>query len=273
MSARKIQVILIGGALILFVLLFIAPKTTPPKSTTELDISSGIPATKISTDATIDVYLNTALKNSEPQLKQQFDRLLAAKQFDSLSAFWDKLKFPDLASYFAEEKAKKEKTAQAWFKAGNRYYYAIRFLKDKTEMPILYQCAMRCFNKGLELEPANIDAKIMLASCYVEGTENPMEGVARLREVEKTDSNNVKLQLTFAFFSVKSGQYDRAIARFNKVLKIDSTYIEAYLHLADVYEQQNNTDKTIEALSNYSNKTLDITAKTEIDNYIKQLKK
>jgi hypothetical protein len=57
------------------------------------------------------------------------------------------------------------------------------------------------------------------------------------------------------------------------VLKIDSNYIEAYLHLADAYEQQNNADKTIEVLSKYSAKTSDITAKTEIDNYIKQLKK
>jgi Tfp pilus assembly protein PilF len=82
----------------------------------------------------------------------------------------------------------------------------------------------------------------------------------------------VKLQLSFAFFSVKSGQYDKAIPRFNKVLKIDSNYIEAYLHLADVYEKQNNTDKTIEVLRKYSAKTSDILAKTEIDNYIKQLK-
>ncbi len=42
-----------------------------------------------------------------------------------------------------------------------------------------------------------------------------MKGIALLRDVEKTDSNNVKLQLTFAFFSVKSQQWDKAIKRFN----------------------------------------------------------
>jgi lipopolysaccharide biosynthesis regulator YciM len=112
----------------------------------------------------------------------------------------------------------------------------------------------------------------MLASCYVEGSEDPMEGIKRLREIEKTDSNNVKLQLTFAFFSVKSGQLDKAISRFNKVIAIDSNYIEAYLHLADAYEQKNETDKTIKMLEKYSAKTTDVTARIEINKYIEQLK-
>jgi Tfp pilus assembly protein PilF len=93
-----------------------------------------------------------------------------------------------------------------------------------------------------------------------------------LREVEKTDSNNVKLQLTFAFFSVKSQQWDKAIKRFNKVLEIDPLYIEAYLHLADAYEQQGQTNKTIEMLQKYASLTEDAMAKQEVLKYIEQLK-
>ena len=191
---------------------------------------------------------------------------------DSVVVFWDKLKRPDLAAYYSEELAKNDNTAAAWVKAGNRYYYAIQFIQDKTAIPVLYQSATRCFSKGLELDPKNTDAKIMLASCYVEGSEDPMEGIKRLKEIEKTDSNNVKLQLTFAFFSVKSGQLDKAITRFNKVIKIDSNYIEAYLHLADAYEQRSEIDKTIKMLEKYSAKTTDVTARMEISKYIQQLK-
>jgi hypothetical protein len=56
------------------------------------------------------------------------------------------------------------------------------------------------------------------------------------------------------------------------VIAIDSNYIEAYLHLADAYEQQGNTEKTIALLEKYAAKTQDVTAKEEIDRYIKQLK-
>ncbi len=75
------------------------------------------------------------------------------------------------------------------------------------------------------------------------------------------------------FFSVKSGQLDKAISRFKKVIQSDSNYIEAYLHLADAFEKQKNNSKAIEMLQKYISKTNDITAKNEINNYIEQLKK
>ena len=74
------------------------------------------------------------------------------------------------------------------------------------------------------------------------------------------------------FFSLKSGQLDKAIRRFNKVIAIDSTYIEAYLHLADAYERQGEVEKTIAALEKYALRTEDVTARIEINKYIQQLK-
>jgi lipopolysaccharide biosynthesis regulator YciM len=271
MSAKKTQLLLLLGALVLFVLLFIAPKIAPKNSETELQnpVSEKI---AVSTDGNLDVYLNLASKNVSLDQKVNIDKFLQAKNFDSLSIIWNKLKRPDLAAYYAEELAKEKNKAEYWFTAANRYYYSVQFTQDKSEIPVLYQSAMRCYNKGLELDPSNVDAKIMLASCFVEGTQDPMEGVSRLREIEKTDSNNVKLQLTFAFFSVKSQQMDKAINRFKKVLQIDSNYIEAYLHLADAYEQRGETEKTIRMLEKYSLKTTDITARLEINKYIEQLK-
>jgi tetratricopeptide (TPR) repeat protein len=198
--------------------------------------------------------------------------MVAAKQFDSLAVYWNRARRPDLGAYYAEQSARAGNSAEAWLKAGNRYYYSIQFIEDKSETPLLYQCAMRCFSKVLALDPKNSDAKIMLASCFVEGSPNPMDGISLLREVERIDSNNVKLQLAFAFFSVKSGQLDKAVARFNKAIKADSTYIEAYLHLADAYEQMGETGKTIEALQAYAARTPDITSRLEIEKYITQLK-
>lgn len=267
MNAKKTQILLIGGALVLFVLLFIAKKTAPLKSTNTFEQAN----TKMAADANLDLYLRMALKTLEPKKKENLDKFVNAKNYDSASVFWDKLKRPDLASFYAEEAAKKNGKGEMWLKAGNRYYYAVQFTQDKTEIPVLYQCAMRCFEKSLALDPKNTDAKIMLASCYVEGGTNPMEGISKLKEVEKTDSNNVKLQLAFAFFSVKSQQWNKAVSRFNKVLQIDSNYIEAYLHLADAYEQQGDEHKTIEVLKKYASKTNDVTARIEIEKYIKQL--
>lgn len=271
MSAKKIKVFLLVGALVLFVLLFIAPKITPKESDEKSPVSMSN-STVNSTDVTLQVYLNLAIKSLSLKEKKTYDSLIALKRLDSVAILWNKIKRPDLAAYFLEEEAKKFNTPELWFNAANRYYYSVPFVQDKTEEPILYQCAMRCFQNGLKLDPKNGDAKIMLASCYVESGTNPMEGITQLKEIEKTDSNNVKLQLTFAFFSVKSGQLDKAIKRFNKVLEIDPEYLEAYLHLADIYEQLEDKAKTIEVLEKYASKTTDVTARLEVNKYIDQLK-
>lgn len=268
MSASHTRLLLVIGALVLSVLLFIAPKHPGP-----VQASHQAAPGAASLNGNLGVYASMALKSLAPKEKERFDRLLVKKQYDSLVAFWDKARRPDLAANYAEEAAKHTNVITDWEKAGNRYYYAVQFCQDKSEIPVLYQCAMRCFQNVLNRDPKNTDARIMLASCYVEGTPNPMEGVSRLKEIEKTDSNNVKLQLTFAFFSVKSGQLDKAISRFNKVIDLDSTYIEVYLHLADAYEQQGHTGKTIEMLEKYQRRASDPTARIEINKYIEQLKK
>lgn len=258
-KVKKTQLLLIVAAVVLSVLLYFAPKHSDAASEKKTEQSSG------NTTETIEVFVNTALKSLSSDLKSKAEQ----KNQDSVIAFWDKNKRPDIAAFYFEKKAV---NATDWFKAGDRYYYSVRFIKDPDEMPVLYSSAMRCYEKGLKLEPNNTEAKIMLASCMVEGSGDPMKGITMLREIEKTDSSNVTLQLNFAFFSVRSQQWDKAVKRFEKVIQIDSTYIEAYLHLADAYEQMGQKNKTIEALEKYKSKTDDALSKEEIGKYIEQLK-
>jgi lipopolysaccharide biosynthesis regulator YciM len=137
----------------------------------------------------------------------------------------------------------------------------------------MYAEAERCILNGLKIDSFNVDAKVLLASCWVEGSDDPMKGIGLLREIEKTDSNNINLQLSFAAFSVKSAQWEKAIARYKKVLKINSEYLEAYLYLADAYEKIGNINGTIESLSHYRDKVKDPAVKKEINVYIEKLKK
>jgi tetratricopeptide (TPR) repeat protein len=273
-KVKQTQLLLLVIAVGLFVLLYIAPKKPehPPRK-------EGMPVATVKAPMSIESFVKTAAGVLAPDLKQQHDLYLnraggteKSKWLDSLVAFWDKTKRPDIASFYFEKRTALDNKATSWFKAGDRYYYSLRFIKAPDEVPSLYQSAMRCYENGLKLEPNNTDGKIMLAACFVEGSQDPMKGITMLKEIEKTDSNNVKLQLNFAFFSVKSQQWDKAIRRFEKVLQIDSAYIEAYLHLADAYEQQGNKTKTIEMLEKYVTNTNDITSKQEIKKYIQQLK-
>lgn len=275
MSPKQVKLIMSVGAVGLFVLLFIAPKVSSREQPKENKMAS---KANIDLTGNVQLYLNMAEKALAPDLKNQLEQLQKAAQkdivfSDSLARFWDKQKRPDLASFILEKKAERSNKGADWFTAGNRYYYGVQFVKDETERPLIFQSAIRCYKSGLKFEPNSIDPQIMMASCYLEGgIGSPMDGISILKEIEKKDSNNVKLQLVFAFASVKSNQIDKALARFNKVLQIDPGYIEAYLHLAELYQQMNNVDKAIEMLEAYASKTPDPTEKLEMEKYIKELK-
>lgn len=275
-SVTKKQLAILAGSIILIVLLLFANTKLPKKegksgmsehsgagSSDNADISKLVEKAKLALNAN----QKQTVEKLEQALKTSSDKKVV---FGNIINLWDSLRQPAVAAYYLEQAAIASPTENNWFEAGNRYYAATRFVKE-ADKSILYHNAMECFEKTLELNPKNLEAKINLGACYVEGSQDPMKGIGMLREIEKTDSNNVNLQLNFAFFSEKSGQWDRAIARFNKVLKIQPDFIEAYLHLADAYEQKGDKVKAIESLEKYSSLIDDITIKTEIESYIKKL--
>ena len=205
-GSKKIKVLILLGALILFVLLFIAPKKAPSALSEGSREAGAKPAMPL-TSGDLSVYLKLALKNVEPKQKGVIEKLIDIKNFDSLSVIWSQLKRPDLSAYFVEESSKILNSSDSWNKAGNRYFTAVQFCEDESEIPILYQCAMRCFNKSLELNPKSVDSKIMIASCYVDGTNTPMEGISRLKELEKTESNTLNYNSLSLFSRLKAGNW------------------------------------------------------------------
>ncbi len=275
-SLNKTQLVVISASLLLIVLLLFAntkllPKKEEVAAPAEHDhaATDKIALTKMVQNAmdALAVGDKKTIAALEEAIKTSPDKKVA---FEKIIDMWDSLRNPSVAAYYMEQAAQASPTESNWMETANRYYAATRFV-DEANRPLLFEKAIEGFEHVLELNPKNLDAKINLASCYVEGSPDPMKGIGMLREIEKTDSNNVNLQLNFAFFSEKSGQWDRAIARFNKVLKIQPDFIEAYLHLADAYQQKGDKIKAIESLKKYVALVDDVTIKTEVQDYINKL--
>lgn len=273
-SVTKKQIALLAGSSVIIVLLLFANTKLPENKE---DVKSSEHAGASGTDIT--TLVGKVLNGLKPEEKAVVEKLEAATNvvsdkkaaYEQLIIAWDSLHQPAAAAYYTEKAALASPVEKNWVQAGDRYYAAVRFTPQE-EHALLYQRAIACYEKGLEINPDNTEAKISLASCYVEGSSNPMKGIGLLREVEKVDSNNVNLQMNFAFFSEKSGQWDKAIKRFEKVLKIKPDLIEVYLHLADAYKQQGDTQNAIRCLEKYLSLVDDVVIKTEIQNYINKLK-
>ena len=277
----KKQIAVISGIFIVIVLLLLANTTIPKKQ--EGTMSSEHAGNKSSlTFATIVEKAKGTLSTKNKEVLQKLEEVVKTSPdkktaFENIINRWDSLNQPAVAAYYMEQAALASPVEKNWKQAADRYYGATRFVNDSEstaaeEKALLFSKAIECYEKTIALNPENTDAKINLAACYVEGSSNPMKGIGLLKEVEKTDSNNVNLQLNFAFFSEKSGQWNKAIERFKKVLKIQPDFIEAYLHLADAYKEMGDKKLALENLEKYKNLVDDETIKAEVQDYINQLK-
>ena len=141
---------------------------------------------------------------------------------------------------------------------------------------VLYKGAINGFEKALGFNPDNLLAKINLGTSIVKSSallgNQPMKGITLLREVIQKDSNNIEANLQLGLFSVSSQQFDKAIERFQRILRIDSTHIDMYVYLGDTYLTMGEKQKAIESYENYKIRVKDTLIIKDIDEYIKKLK-
>ncbi|MFN4233490.1 MAG: tetratricopeptide repeat protein [Bacteroidia bacterium] len=265
-SLNTKQYLLIVGALLLIVLLYFAPKNQKPNSQDngheheELSSSDPIAEAK-------KLLSETTLKSIEELEKQN-----TAEAFDKIVAILDTTQQPLASALYAEKSARIKNTEEAWQNAADHFFFAASFTIP-SEKQLAYDGAIRSYEKVLELNPNNIDAQINLGACYVEASSEPMKGIGLLRTVLEKDSTNIKAHLNLGLFSVKSGQFDKAIERFNKVLTIDPNYIEAYLYIGDVYEQKGDINNAIKHYELYVSAVKNPNIAADVTRYIEKLKK
>jgi tetratricopeptide (TPR) repeat protein len=182
---------------------------------------------------------------------------------DSIIAYYDLIRKPIGSSYWAE--------------AGQRFLLNAKYMGSPVQKTVWFAEARTCFEKALELDPENLEVKVDLGVCLIEGSSflgtPPMEGIGILKSVEQKDPTNIKVLINLGYFAIKSGQYDKAEERFNQVIEIDPKYAEAYLYLADLHEKQKKYPEAISDLEKFKSLLEDPTKAVEVDEYILELSK
>ena len=83
-----------------------------------------------------------------------------------------------------------------------------------------------------------ISEQIQVALSNIQDAENPqsqMKGILQMRSLSEKYPDNADLQWNMGLFSIQSGQYEKAVARFEKVINIDAQRLDAYMQLAMSY--------------------------------------
>lgn len=93
--------------------------------------------------------------------------------------------------------------------------------------------------------PVDKDSLRLMQAVELVNGPNPMEGITILRELIAKDSTNVDAQYWLGVFSVKSGQYDKAIERFNRVITYNPQYLAAYIDMGGLYMEMDSAQKAL----------------------------
>ena len=74
-----------------------------------------------------------------------------------------------------------------------------------------------------------------------ESPEDQMKGILKLRALAESNPENADLQWQMGMFSMQTGQYEKAVARFEKVISLDAQRLDALMQLAVSYTALHDT--------------------------------
>lgn len=100
-------------------------------------------------------------------------------------------------------------------------------------------------HKGLSPEQRVDEAIRQLES----GELPPMQAILKIRDVANEYPKNVKANFTLGLMSMQTGQYEKAVGRFETVLQVQTENVDAMQFLAQAYLNLGDTNT---AKENYS---------------------
>ncbi len=274
MNGKTLRAVLIAGAIVIAGGVYFLPKSErrENKPISKPEAAPGFSPEKFKADVlpSIPWELTSRIDSLEAILKTNG----SADQsiYDSIAIQWDKAGVPGIAASYYKEKTKLTNSESDWLKAAYRYFDAFKAARDSMEQAYFVSEAISSYKKVLELNPSNLNAKTDLGVLYAEGTAEPMTGIMMLREVVTENPLHENAQMNLGFLSMKSGQLDKAIERFNKVLEINSSRIDMYIYLGEAYSRKGETDKAVANLKIFKNLSNDPEMIRNVDAYIESIR-
>lgn len=281
---KKQQWLLILGGVLLIVLIYFGTSTDTPKTS-----NTAAPATQDTHNHAVNTedLLAKAKQRISPE---QVQRLALLEQavvrgnvkdqkihlYHQLARFWsDSARIFEPYAYYSSEAAKLENSEKSLTFAAQLFLENLLTEGDPAMQHWLGENAKDLLDKALVINPANDSSKIGLGICYMFGniSDNPMQGILEVRKVVQEHPENLYGQMVLGMGGKKSGQYDKAIERFNTVLQKQPGNLEAIFNLAECYELKGDKTGAIKWYQRAKDLVKVPEAKTALDKRISELSK
>ncbi|XZF13130.1 tetratricopeptide repeat protein [Chitinophagaceae bacterium MMS25-I14] len=284
---RLAHYLTIAAAILLIVILYKGINTIPPapkaSGTPAAPMAGGMPSTPMAEAASFDSILTAARKQLPEHARSELttieqkitgtkDSAAMAPDFTSLAKVWQQHKQLPVAAFYYATAAKLENSEKKLNFAGQLFLDILHEAGSTGVQVWEGQQAIDCFERSLRINPGNDTTKLAMAVGYIEGTGELMQGVQILRGIVADKPDNVPANLMLGRMSVQSGQFDKAIARFETVLKADPKNTEALYFMAEAYKGKGDKGKAIELFEQCKKLVNKPDFSKDVDQYINSFK-
>ncbi len=243
--------ILIGLAMYLFL---------PTKKNQRDSVLSG-PASKTSLEQFRYNFINKQADSTklylnaiEARLSQATDSLATVNALTEGIEVYNRLQAPEIAALFVFKKVNFIKNTNSWELAGSNFINLLSDPKLDTNLfSDISKHAIQSFQKSIDLDSNNTGAKMKLAQCYMELSNQPMDGVQLLLGIVKKDPANIDAQLLLAKFGLVSGQLEKVSQRLENVLSLQAQNPDALLMRAEVFARMEKYELAAKDLTSVKN--------------------
>ncbi len=275
---RRNQIIAISACAAIFIAIYFFGNTKKPLkeegATPPMGQGHAAPQQGAQTEALdIEAYIAEVKGKAEPATQKGIDAAEKTQQYGTLVDIYKKMDKPLAVAYYVVKEADKENSVKQYVAAGDFNAALIQTAPDDKAKKFLSGNIINCYKKAVGLDSTKTENRIRLAGAYMEDGSQPMSGVLMLLDIVKKDSTNVDAQLMLGRFGLISGQIDKAIARFEKVLYLQPQNSEALFLLAEAYNDQGNKQKAIDLLERCKKTVKDPATKKDIEKAIESIKK
>lgn len=281
---RKIHYISIVAALALIAVLYWGINTKPIKDAdaakpmANAETSGATPSAasfdsiKLASIQLLPAHAVEEIKALEQQAAEEQDNSQKATLYGSIAQLWQEHKQMPVAAYYYAEEGKLESSEKKLNFAGQLFLSLMHNLQDPSMQMWAAEQGISCLERSLEINPDNDTTKIALASGYVDGTAQPMKGIQLLLGITREEPDNVAANLMLGKMSIRSAQYQKALGRFETVLKKEPNNTEAMYMLAVVYKELGRKEEAIELLEKCKKNVDNPEFTADIDAFIKTFK-
>lgn len=164
---------------------------------------------------------------------------------EQLSAIWFQSGTYSVAGHYAELIAEESQDEVSWSIAGTTFSPGIKGGFGEKERLYCFNHAVQAFENAISIDANEVAHRLNLALCYVDmpPSDNPMQGIQMLLELNSKYPENISVLLNLARLSIETGQYDRAINRLEKALSLEPENSSVVCALSRVYRAVNDNNK------------------------------